>query len=98
VGPDAKFLPGRAFPPEEFERVLQKIPLEAIKVKRWQVDYDLAWAIKTGVPQGGGIRPLPEIMRCPACKGDLKPQGQSFYCTTCHTQYPIAEDGVIEMA
>ncbi len=97
VGPDAKFLPGRAFPPDEFEQILQQLPLEEIKIKRWQVDYDLAWAIKTGTPRGGGIRPLPEILRCPTCKERLERQDRAFRCVACEAIYPIAEDGVIEM-
>lgn len=98
VGPDAKLLPGRAFPRERFEQLLQDLPLEQIKVRRWQVDYDLAWAVKVGEPQGGGVRPLEKIMRCPACHGHLAREARSFRCAACDRVYPIAEDGVIEMA
>nr|HID15091.1 class I SAM-dependent methyltransferase [Anaerolineae bacterium] len=66
VGRDAKLLPGRAFPRDEFEHLLRAFPLDEVKVDRWQVDYDLAWAVKAGEPRGGSIRPLVEIMRCPA--------------------------------
>jgi SAM-dependent methyltransferase len=98
VGRDAKLLPGRAFPRDEFEQMLREFPLEDIKAQRWQQDYDLAWAVKAGGPQGGGIRPLPEILRCPICGGCLKREAQAFRCTGCARAYPIAEDGVIEMA
>lgn len=102
VGRDARFLPGRAFPRDEFSRLLQEFALEEIKVRPWQMDYDLAWAIKAGVPRGGSIRPLPEVMRCPACRGRLNPAvkdgAQAFGCGACARVYPIAEDGVIEMA
>jgi ubiquinone/menaquinone biosynthesis C-methylase UbiE len=102
VGRDARFLPGRAFPRDEFSRMLQVFALEEIKVRPWQMDYDLAWAIKAGAPRGGSIRPLPEVMRCPACGGLLNPAvkdgAQAFGCTACARAYPIAEDGVIEMA
>ncbi len=98
VGPDAKFLPGRSFPRDIFELLLRQLPLEEIKVRPWQVDYDLAWAVKSGHPRGGGIRPLPEILRCPACNGQVQRDGAGFRCTHCHRTYPIADDGVIEMA
>jgi SAM-dependent methyltransferase len=102
VGRDARFLPGRAFPRDEFERVLDALPLEDVTVRRWQVDYDLAWAIKVGEPRGGSVRPLPEVLRCPTCGGRLDLMAEeaalAFLCATCARAYPIAEDGVIEMA
>jgi SAM-dependent methyltransferase len=102
VGRDAKLLPGRAFPRDQFKQVLGEFPLEGAKVRPWQVDYDLAWAVKSGPPRGGSIRPLPEILRCPVCSAhlDLPAQDgtQGFHCTGCHRVYPFAEDGVVEMA
>lgn len=98
IGRDARLMPGRAFPRSEFEHVMAQFPLEDIKVRSWQVDYDLAWAIKTGEPRGGSIRPLPEILRCPVCRGGLSREAQSLRCTDCARTYPIAQDGVIEMA
>jgi len=98
VGPDAKFLPRHAFPRDEFERLLREFPLEDAKVQTWQVDYDLAWAVKAGEPQGGGIRPLAAILRCPTCGGQMNREAQAFRCIGCGRVYPIAEDGVIEIA
>ncbi len=98
IGPDSKFLPGRAFSRDTFERLLSEFPLEQVKVQTWQVDYDLAWAVKTGEPRGGSVRPLEEIMRCPACGGRLNREAQAFHCLACPRAYPVAEDGVIEMA
>jgi SAM-dependent methyltransferase len=98
IGRDVKLLPGRTFPREEFEQVLANFPLEDIKVRPWQMDYDLAWAIKTGTPRGGSIRPLPEILRCPTCSGRVERAADAFHCTTCKHAYPTAADGVIEMA
>lgn len=97
VGPDAKLLPGRAFPRNAFQQLLREFPLEQIKVQRWQVDYDLAWAVKVGTPQGGGVQPLPAILRCPACGGGVERGGHVFRCTACDRAYPIADDGVVEM-
>jgi SAM-dependent methyltransferase len=98
VGPDAPFLPGRAFSPDAFRVILERLPLEEIRTQTWQVDYALIWAVKAGEPAGGGVRPLPEIMRCPVCGHTPLPMRQGAYrCTGCGRTYPMAEDGVIEM-
>ncbi|MGD9001046.1 MAG: methyltransferase domain-containing protein [Anaerolineae bacterium] len=97
IGPDARFLPGRAFPPDTFEEMLGELPLEQVKTKSWQVDYSLIWAIKTGPPHGGGIRPLEEILCCPACGCELQREAYAFRCRECGRSYPVADDGVIEM-
>jgi SAM-dependent methyltransferase len=98
VGRDARFLPGRAFRRDTFERLLHELPLAEVSVRPWQVDYDLAWAIKAGEPRGGGVRLLPEILRCPSCGGRLSREAQTFLCAQCARAYPIARDGVIEVA
>jgi ubiquinone/menaquinone biosynthesis C-methylase UbiE len=98
VGSDAKLLPGRAFDPARFEQILGELPLEQIRTRRWQVDYNLVWAIKRGRPHGGGIRPLEEILRCPGCDSTLKREADAFRCMHCGRTYPLSEHGVIEMA
>ena len=98
VGRDAKLMPGKAFPRDAFQPLLREFPLEDIKVGPWQVDYDLAWAIKVGEPRGGGVRPLPQILRCPGCGGKPSRVGRVFRCAECGQAYPVADDGVIEMA
>ncbi|HDQ72095.1 MAG TPA: methyltransferase domain-containing protein [Chloroflexi bacterium] len=108
IGKDARFLPRRVFPRDEFELMLQETyPLEDVKVQVWQVDYDLAWGVKRGEPRGGSIRPLPDIMRCPHCGHRLGPaladsgngaNEAAYHCRGCRRVYPIAEDGVIEIA
>lgn len=97
IGPDAKFLPGRAFDPDHFEEILRQLPLEQVKTRTWQVDYSLVWAVKRGRPKGGGIRPLEEILTCPACGGMLERRAHAFHCRDCDRRYPVTEDGVIDM-
>jgi ubiquinone/menaquinone biosynthesis C-methylase UbiE len=98
VGPDARLLPGRAFPRPTFEGMLHQLPLQDVQVRPWQTDYDLAWAVKAGRPRGGGIRPLPQIMCCPLCAGELERGSEGFRCSGCGAVYRVAADGVIEMA
>jgi SAM-dependent methyltransferase len=99
VGPDARLLPGRAFPRDNFKALLEGLPLEVVRVLPWQVDYDLAWAVAAGTPRGGGARPLPEVLRCPACGHSPLPMRDGAYtCAGCGTIYPVAGDGVVEMA
>lgn len=47
IGRDAWLLPGKVFSRPAFERLLAELPLSGVRVERWQVDYDLAWAWKT---------------------------------------------------
>lgn len=99
VGPDAPLLPRRALARPAFEELLRSLPLEQVHVRTWQVDYDLAWALKVGVPQGGGTQPLEHILRCPSCgHSPVLKQRKSYHCEGCGLTYPVAEDGVIEMA
>ena len=99
IGRHAKFLPGRALTRADLDALLESLPLESIKIRPWQIDYELVWAVKSGMPRGGGVRPLPEIMRCPVCQESLERISDAFGCTVCGRIYPIAEDdGVIEMA
>ena len=46
VGGDAWLLPGKTLRPETFEQVLRALPLCEVDVQPWQVEYDLAWALK----------------------------------------------------
>lgn len=99
IGRDARFLPGRAFPRPVLERVLASLPLEEVQIRPWQEDYDLVWALKQGEPRGGGVRPLVEILRCPVCQHlPLLEEGRAYTCEGCGRRYPIAKDGVIELA
>lgn len=97
IGWEARFLPGRAFPRAEFEALLRALPLEGVKVQPWQAAYDLAWALKSGDPHGGGVRPLEQILRCPNCGGRLRREEDGFRCVGCGRLYPVAADGVIEL-
>lgn len=97
VGRDARWLPGKAFPRGTFATLLESYPLEDVRVRPWQMDYDLAWAAKRGNPAGGGVRPLSSILRCPTCRGPMQHTDALFICCQCLRRYPIGEDGVIEM-
>jgi SAM-dependent methyltransferase len=98
IGPQAKLLPRKAFPPEEFVAAVEGMGVEDVLLRQWQLDYDLIWGIKSGEPRGGGVHPLPQILRCPHCAGAMTRSDGCFECTGCRRQFPIGSDGVIEMA
>ncbi len=77
IGRDARFMPGRTFSPHEFESHLGTLPLEMIRTQPWQVDYDLIWAVKQGIPGPRGMRCLEEILRCPRCDAAMRRTPQS---------------------
>ncbi len=98
IGRQARLLPGRTFSRQQMEQHLRSLPLEQIRIRPWQVEYELVWARKTGTPRGGGLRPLPQLVRCPQCRGSVVPREGGLECPTCGLRYPRAADGVIEMA
>ncbi|RME33419.1 MAG: methyltransferase domain-containing protein [Thermoflexia bacterium] len=97
IGTEARLMPGRAFPTEDFVAFLQTLPLERVHVQPWQVYYDLVWARKAGRPTGGGVRPLGEILRCPECGHvGLESMDGAWQCLACARRYPV-RDGILEM-
>lgn len=99
VGPVARFLPGRALGREDFVAWLGAHSLTDVQVVAWQVDYDLAWARKPGRSTQAAPATLPELLRCPRCTGHpLARREGAFRCPGCGRIYPVAADGVVEMA
>lgn len=47
IGLSAPWLVGKTFSRAAFRRQLAALPLEAVRVEPWQVEYDLAWARKS---------------------------------------------------
>ncbi|HOU14572.1 MAG TPA: class I SAM-dependent methyltransferase [Anaerolineae bacterium] len=97
IGADARWLPGRTYKPETFEARLRALPLEMVRTKLWQEDYDLISAVKVGARIPSAARRLEEILRCPTCQGALQRDGDAFHCENRHT-FPITSDGIIQMA
>jgi len=97
IGKDARWLPGRTYPSPDFENKLHAYPLEMIRTQPWQQDYDLIWAIKSGICAPPGLRSLTNILRCPLCQQPLHLQANTYRCPNGHTT-PIAADDIIELA
>jgi len=99
VGHEARLLPGRAIPRPEFERVLAGQPLSDFRVQRWQVNYDQAFARKSGerVTTARQAIELASLLRCPACGGSVQRGTMSFSCLDCQQAYPIRE-GIVLLA
>ena len=56
IGKDARWLPGRTNTSEAFEAKLHALPLEMVRTKLWQEDYDLVSAVKAGARGPVGMR------------------------------------------
>ena len=99
VGHEARLLPGRAIPRPEFERVLAGQPLADFRVQRWQVNYDQAFARKSGerVAAERQGADLAFLLRCPACGGSVQRGGMDYSCRDCRADYPIRE-GIVLLA
>lgn len=96
IGKDARWLPGRAYKPEAFETKLRALPLEMVRTKLWQEDYDLISAVKVGAREPVGMRRLEEILRCPRCQQPVQRAEAAFHCENGHT-IPITAEGILDM-
>ena len=99
VGYEARLLPGRAIPREEFKRALAALPLSDWRVLRWQVNYDQALGRKDGERAAGARHgmELADLLRCPACGGAVERGAAEVACRDCRRVYPI-RDGVVLLA
>jgi SAM-dependent methyltransferase len=113
TGPGTRWLPGRTMGREALAVLLESLALDEVQVGAWQIDYDIAWARKPptaglSLQAVGSPKPeftpkprpstLPALLRCPRCASSpLTRQGRAFFCDTCASRYPIADDGVVEM-
>ncbi len=99
VGREARLLPGRAIPRARLAPVLADLGLEEVRVRPWQVSYDLAIARKPGSRDTSGrgwVSPT-ELLRCPHCCGRLRGGPTTFSCPACDRTYPIRE-GIVWLA
>lgn len=99
VGWGARLLPGRAMARPVFRQVLSDLPLASFEIRQWQVDYDLAVAIKAGTrnPAGHAGSELGQVLRCPICAGRLQAGPGRLGCAHCERVFPI-EEGVVALA
>jgi len=98
-GFDARVMPGKTHPREAFIALLTSLGLRGVQVNPWQMDYDLVWALRPGGPRPamGGVRPLVEVLRCPACQRvALQPEGTAFACGHCSARFQ-RRAGVVEL-
>jgi ubiquinone/menaquinone biosynthesis C-methylase UbiE len=97
IGTLASFLPGHTQDKASFEALLRSAGLEMVRTRVWQEDYDLVWALKSGVmTRTSTQRSAGDVLRCPQCGSALVPTSESVLCEREHA-FAIGEDGVIEL-
>jgi ubiquinone/menaquinone biosynthesis C-methylase UbiE len=98
VGREARLLPGRAIPRQDFSQELAALPLSDVHVRAWQTSYDLTMASKAGERRtdGGGRVDLESVLRCPRCGGTLTRTAPGFSCRTCEQGYAIRQ-GIVRL-
>ena len=96
IGNEAKWMPGRTQSADELQKKLQALSLEMVKIRPWQEDYDLAWALKPGICTSLGVRKLEDVLVCPACGTPVTRRSGDLQCQNGHV-LPIAEDGIVEL-
>ena len=96
IGRDARWMPGRTYDAEAFEALLRDTGLEMVRIRPWQEDYDLVWAVKPGSLSPLDPRPLETLLRCPRCGSEVHREDDAFVCASAHV-IPIADDRIIEV-
>lgn len=95
-GVDARLMPGKTFSTSEFAAILERLGLFNIDIQAWQVDYDLVWATRDGIPERGYGHPL-EALRCSRCGNTaLTEQESALICGECGASHPV-RSGIILM-
>jgi ubiquinone/menaquinone biosynthesis C-methylase UbiE len=106
IGPGVRWMPGRTMRSEHLAGFLESTALADVRTAVWQIDYDLVWARKRAtLPNTGRAQhasetsaTLPSVLRCPNCANTpLNRHESAYHCQACDSQFPVAEDGVIEM-
>lgn len=98
VGDEARLMPGKTWTQEQIEGLLREAGMAEVRTERWQVDYDLVWAWKIGKSAVTGMRPVTEVLRCPACsRVAFAEQHGGYRCGLCGKEISTGVDGVIEI-
>jgi len=97
IGAWAKMMPGHTMNTQTLEQLLESLGFEHIKTLVWQVEYNLVWAVRSGIGSGGGARTLSSIFVCPHCHEHLTRVTNAWQCEACTRIFPVSTDGIIEM-
>jgi SAM-dependent methyltransferase len=67
IGREALLLPGRTFTRDGLAAALRSLGATGVEIMPWQMDYDLVFAVKQGVPATDGVGDWREKVQCPRC-------------------------------
>jgi ubiquinone/menaquinone biosynthesis C-methylase UbiE len=95
----ARLMPGKVPSHERLVRFLRDdLSMARVELQRWQVEYRLVLAAKSGYSLPTGPRLLAEIWQCPTCgRIDMRETAQGWRCAACETLVLAGADGVIEV-
>lgn len=97
----ARLMPNKIQPSAQFAAWLrEKIGLVQVVVERWQMEYDLIWAVKDGAPPMRYAQAWQAALRCPACQkiGFRADATSALVCLHCERRLPITAEGIIRYA
>jgi ubiquinone/menaquinone biosynthesis C-methylase UbiE len=85
IGRDARLMPGKAFGRLELGDLLRSLGAGTVDIRPWQVDYDLALALKTGADaEPVDVLAWTSLVRCPVCHVDQPlAEADGLACTRC---------------
>lgn len=96
TGFDARLIPGKTYSESVFCDLLTRLGLAEVRVQRWQVDYDLVWARRTGTSAGSYSQPI-ETLICLKChNGSIVEEQHHLICSSCRQKFFLA-NGIIKM-
>ena len=88
---------GQVHSREKLEALLHEVGLEQVEILSWWKMFDRVWARKQGQSPPAGVRPLTDVLGCPACGQAALVAGRpdALHCGQCGVAVPITPEGIV---